>query len=370
MKTAIGLMSGTSMDGIDVALLHTDGQNRVEFGASMAIEYSSAFRQRLEQGMVDALRIEKRDDRPKGLAELECELTERHGDAVRQFLQANAIRSDQIDLLGFHGQTVLHRPNEGLTVQLGDGAALARMTGIDVVYDMRADDMVAGGQGAPLVPVFHQSLAQLIDTQLPACFVNIGGISNITYVDGEDLIAFDTGPGNALIDQWVQSKGGIPFDQGGRIASEGSVVNQIVDEYLNAPFFDKGGCKSLDRGDFRPLDAARADLSDGARTLARITAASIIKAIDHLPKPPATWILCGGGRLNDAIVSDLSQLAAQTNGVVILSDELDLSGDMLEAQAFAYLAVRSKLGLPLTYPTTTGCRQPTAGGKLAKAEHT
>ena len=367
MKTAIGLMSGTSMDGIDVALVHTDGKDRIEFGATLAVDYSPDFRRRLEQGMVDAVAIKHRDDRPGGLAELEQELTDLHGAAVKQFLQANGLRADDIDSLSFHGQTVLHRPDDGLTVQLGYGARLARRTGIDVVYDMRADDMFAGGQGAPLVPIFHRALARQTMPELPACFVNIGGISNISYVDAENLISFDTGPGNALIDQWVQGKGGIPYDQGGRIASEGSIVAPVVDEYLSTKFFEKSGCKSLDRGDFKPLDAMRAELSDGARTLARVTAASIIKSIDHLPKPPATWILCGGGRLNDVIVGDLKELAARSGGDVVLSDDVDLAGDMLEAQAFAYLAVRSQLGLPLTYPTTTGCLQPTSGGKFVKA---
>ncbi|MCJ8311050.1 MAG: anhydro-N-acetylmuramic acid kinase [Hyphomicrobiales bacterium] len=361
-------MSGTSMDGIDVALVKTDGQNQVEFGPTMAVEYAPDFRKKLEQAMLDAVQIEDRSDRPAGLAELETALTDLHADAVRQFLQHNGLQPQDVHCLGFHGQTVLHCPHQGLTVQLGDGQRLANATGIDVVYDMRAEDMIAGGQGAPLVPVFHQTLARQKKPALPACFVNIGGISNITYVDDDALVAFDTGPGNALIDQWVQQKGGIPYDQGGRIASEGGIVSPIVDEYLAAAFFEKGGCKSLDRADFPPLQSDRAELSDGARTLARITAASIIKAIDHLPAAPATWILCGGGRLNDVIVSDMKDLASQTDGDVIVSDELGLSGDMIEAQAFAYLAVRSQLGLPLTYPTTTGCKQPTGGGVLARAE--
>ena len=354
------------MDGIDVALVKTDGQDRVEFGPTMAVEYSAEFRKKLERGMEDATQIQQREDRPGNLAELEQELTDHHVDAVNRFLEANGLRREDVHTIGFHGQTVLHRPHIGLTVQLGDGQGLADRPGIHVVYDLRAEDMVAGGQGAPLVPVFHQCLAKQTKPAMPACFVNIGGISNISYVDDDSLIAFDTGPGNALIDQWVQQKGGIPFDQGGRIASEGGIVTEIVDDYLSAAFFDKGGCKSLDRADFKPLDPGKAELSDGARTLARVTAASIIKAIDHLPKPPATWVLCGGGRLNGVIVSDLVELAAPSGGKVIVSDELDLSGDMIEAQAFAYLAVRSQLGLALTYPTTTGCRQPTGGGVLAK----
>ena len=372
MKTALGLMSGTSMDGIDIALVKTDGENAIEFGPSLAVDYTPDTRQQITQGLIDALSIKDREERPGELGKLETVLTNLHADAVNQFLKANRLSPEEIHLIGFHGQTVLHRPDEALSVQLGDGQALANQTGIDVVYDMRAADMVAGGQGAPLVPVFHQALASgatSSEIQSPVCFVNIGGISNITYIDGDDLIAFDTGPGNALIDQWMQEKAGIPFDQGGRIASEGQVHKSIAQRYLAASFFEQSGPKSLDRNDFLPLAANEANLADGARTLAHVTAASIIKAVDHLPKAPKTWIICGGGRLNDIILSDLTTLAQQAGGAdtrVMISDDIDLQGDMLEAQAFAYLAVRSERGLPLTFPATTGCKHPTTGGLIAR----
>ena len=355
------------MDGIDVAMVRTDGQALVEFGPTLAVEYSVEFRRRIEAGLLDASHISDRLQRPGSTSELERELTDRHSEAVIEFLAVNQLNSKDIDLLGFHGQTVLHRPDDGLTVQLGDGQRLAKATGIDVVFDMRAEDMIAGGQGAPLVPVFHQALAGDALLKQPVCFVNIGGISNISYVDGDDLIAFDSGPGNSLIDQWVQAKGGIPYDQGGRIASEGHVVQPVVDQFLGSEFFRKPGPKSLDRGDFKPLNPGAAELSDGARTLAHITAASIHKSVEHLPKTPVTWVLCGGGRLNQAIVSDLTAMVAQTGGVVMLSEEANLQGDMLEAQAFGYLAVRSQRGLPLTYPTTTGCHEATCGGEFAPA---
>ncbi len=355
------------MDGIDVALVRSDGLAKVEFGPTMAFDYPASFRRRIEAGLHQATSISHRDQRPGKTAELEQELTDRHAEAVLAFFKAHSLNADHIDLLGFHGQTVLHRPAEGLTVQLGDGAGLADATGIDAIYDFRAADMIVGGQGAPLVPVFHQAIAKASELDEPVCFVNIGGISNITYVDGNDLIAFDSGPGNALIDQWVQTKGGIPFDQGGRIASEGSILQSVADPYLSVPYFEKSGPKSLDRGDFKPLEPALAELSDGARTLAHVTAAAIYKSVDHLPKPPANWVLCGGGRLNQAIVADLIQLANPDNAKVILAEEAGLAGDMLEAQAFAYLAIRSQLGLPLTFPTTTGCNKATSGGVLASA---
>lgn len=369
LKTAIGLMSGTSMDGIDVALLRTDGDQVVEFGPNLAIDYPVTMRKRLEQGLECARKIVHREQRPGDLADLEGVLTEAHVQAVKTFLASNRIEPGSIDVVGFHGQTVLHRPNHALTVQLGDGPRLARETGIDVVYDMRAADMNAGGQGAPLVPVFHQAIAAKLNLDLPLAFVNIGGISNITYLGaGNQVIAFDTGPGNALIDQWVQAEGGIPFDQGGSISSEGVVVSSIVERYMTAEFFKMSAPKSLDRNDFEPLAAGSAELSDGARTLAHVSAAAILRSVEHLPESPGRWIICGGGRLNDTLMREMSLLAEASKSQVMACEEIGLQGDMLEAQAFAYLAVRSLSGLPLTLPTTTGCLEPTAGGVLVQAK--
>lgn len=358
------------MDGIDVALVRTDGLHIVEYGASLAVDYPAAMRKKIEAGLEDAKQIEGRGDRPATLAQLAQEVTDLHINAVNLFLQQNGLTSNHIDLIGFHGQTVLHRPEQALTVQLGEGERLAKATGIDVVYDMRANDMVAGGQGAPLVPVFHQAIAANLDDEFPICFVNIGGISNITYVNGDELIAFDTGPGNTLIDQWVQTCGGIPYDQGGKIASEGRINHGIVDRYMAAEFFTKSGPKSLDRNDFPPLEMDAAELSDGARTLARITATAIIRATEHLPQtaPPKTWVSCGGGRLNSVVMGDLTALAKAQGATVLSAEEANLEGDMLEAQAFAYLAVRSAAGLPLTFPTTTGCDEPVSGGVLVLAQ--
>ncbi len=369
VKTAIGLMSGTSMDGIDVALLKTDGEGVIEFGPSLAIEYPEAFRKNVERGLEDALGIASRDDRPGDLSQLEKEVTSWHVVAVKQFIKKYSLDIDNIDVIGFHGQTILHRPNKFLTVQLGLGKQLADETGIDVVYDMRAADMLAGGQGAPLVPVFHWALAKNMECKSPVCFVNIGGISNITYV-GDELLAFDTGPGNALIDQWVQAKGGVAYDAGGGLASKGRIIPAIVDQFLASKFFKQPGPKSLDRNDFPPLGSEGASLEDGARTLARVTAVSIMESVKHLPKnaPPKTWVVCGGGRLNAVIMGDLKDLAAIQGGKVISGEELNLQGDMLEAQAFAYLAVRSMKGLPLTYPTTTGCKEPVSGGVFVSAQ--
>lgn len=369
IRTAIGLMSGTSMDGIDVALLRTDGETVVERGSSLSVPYEPAFRTQLKQVLEDAKTIRQRHERPGDLARVERELTLRHADAIRLFLERENLTRGDVDLVGFHGQTVLHRPDEALTVQLGDGQMLASETSIDVVYDMRANDMVHGGQGAPLVPVYHQALAHQIPVdQWPVCFVNIGGISNLTFLDRDGtIIGFDSGPGNTLIDQWVEAHAGIPYDDGGRIASEGTVIMALVERYLDNPFFSAEIRRSLDRNDFRPPEGNEVELSDGARTLAYVSAAAILKSAGHLPSFPKTFVICGGGRLNSAIMSDLARLAGERGATVLSAEQAGFDGDAMEAEAWAYLAVRSARGLPLTYPGTTGVLLPVSGGVLAKA---
>ncbi|MEM5472566.1 anhydro-N-acetylmuramic acid kinase [Hoeflea sp. AS60] len=370
LKRAIGLMSGTSMDGIDLALVETDGDKVVRRGASSFTAYDPQFRKQLEQALETAKAIKVRGERPDDLSGLEAELTDRHVAAVEAFLLREGLAADDIDVIGFHGQTVLHRPLEALTVQLGDGARLTERLGIDVVYDMRAHDMTLGGQGAPLVPAYHRALAAGLPAEwakeTPVVFVNIGGISNITYVGpDDDLRAFDSGPGNMLIDQWVTRHAGIPFDSGGAIASEGRVLSGLANRYLDSPFFTAKERISLDRNDFTVPDDTEAGLEDGARTLAFVTAAAIAKAQVHLPEKPKLWILTGGGRHNRLIVEDLT-VATRHTGQVILAEEAGLNGDSMEAEAWAWLAVRSLRGLPLTYPGTTGARGPATGGVLAR----
>lgn len=370
LLTAIGLMSGTSMDGIDVALLRTDGETIVQRGPSAGYAYDARFRDRLKQGLDDARSIGRREERPGTLSDLERDLTLRHADAVRDFLRENKILPENVDVIGFHGQTVLHRPDEGLTVQIGDGRLLARETGIDVVHDMRANDMAHGGQGAPLIPAYHAAVARGLsgrrEIAAPVAFVNIGGISNLTFIGaGDALVAYDSGPGNTLIDQWVEAHAGIPYDQGGMIASEGSVLPELADRYLSHPFFAAEKRRSLDRNDFAPPTGNEASLDDGARTLAYVTAAAIMRSARHLPVAPKTFVICGGGRLNPVIMRDLSTLAEAEGSRVLAAEALGLNGDSMEAEAWAYLAVRSLNGLPLTYPGTTGVSRPVSGGRLA-----
>ncbi|WP_337183027.1 anhydro-N-acetylmuramic acid kinase [Shinella sp.] len=370
MLTAIGLMSGTSLDGIDVALLRTDGEAVVERGPSMASPYDAAFRRRLQGALETARSIGERGERPGDLAQVERELTLRHGEAVRAFLAQNGLEPSAIDVIGFHGQTVLHRPDEALTVQLGDGRLLAGETGIDVVSDMRANDMAHGGQGAPLIPAYHAALAAGLSRAAgkAVVFVNIGGISNITFIgSGGEIVAFDSGPGNTLIDQWVEAHAGIPYDQGGMIASEGRVDAALAGRYLDQAFFTDPVRRSLDRNDFRPPEGTDASLEDGARTLAHVTAAAVLRSARHLPVRPKLYVVSGGGRLNRVIMSDLAALAGAEGAEVVAAEAVDLDGDSMEAEAWAYLAVRSLRGLPLTFPGTTGVKAPVTGGLWWKA---
>lgn len=368
---AIGLMSGTSLDGIDVALLRSDGLNVLERGPFLTIPYNEEFRKTLAQSLQTALEIKNRSDRPGNLSEVEAELTDLHANAVMQFLHTYSLRASDIDLVGFHGQTVLHRPDEGLTVQLGDGPRLANKLGMPVVYDMRANDTANGGQGAPLAPAYHKAIAANLDQQWqglnPVCFVNIGGISNLTYIDaGHPPLAFDCGTGNVLIDQWVQAHTGEAFDKDGLTGRDGQINYEVAQRYIvpMAEKLDRG--VSLDRLDFTPLSKGHVNLADGAKTLAYITAQLIAKSQNRLPKKPRLWVLSGGGRLNKTIVSELHKaldISPNANeNRIIKSEDLAISGDAVEAEAWGYLAIRSIKGLPLTYPTTTNVSGECIGG--------
>ena len=361
---AIGLMSGTSMDGIDMALIETDGVDHVRRIAAASVAYPEAFRARLRGAIEDAKGMTRRDARPGSLADVEAELTRRHAEAAVRFMGDQMLQPAAVDVIGCHGQTVLHRPEIGLTVQLGDAALLARSTGVDVVFDLRANDMVQGGQGAPLVPVYHRALAAKLD-QRPVVFLNIGGVANVTWL-GRDgaLIAFDTGPGNALIDDWMRRHAGVARDEDGRLAATGTIDERVLHYYLSLPYFAKSIPKSLDRNAFPQEILAGLSPADGAATLTAFTAESIGKAREHFPEQPALWIICGGGRRNRTL---MSAIAARVENAVAPAEAVGLDGDNLEAEAWAYLAVRSLKRLAITYPGTTGVAHPATGGVLAKA---
>jgi anhydro-N-acetylmuramic acid kinase len=365
---AIGLMSGTSLDGIDVALIETDGERIRQFGPSAIHPYRAEERALLQQALHDARTLTQRTARPGILAEAEKAVTTLHKAAVEVFLAANGLDRGMIDVVGFHGQTVLHRPQQRLTVQIGDGKALARELGIPVVYDFRAADVAAGGQGAPLVPVFHRTLAAMLDRPHPIAVLNIGGVANVTVIDGvPDPFACDTGPGNALIDDFMRARTGVDCDEGGRTAAAGRVDEAAVARVLKHPFFAVPPPKSLDRNDFREwvADQVHIDalgLADGAATLTAITAAAVAAIVGHLPRPPRSWIVAGGGASNPTMLSMLG--ARLSPATVETAQAVGWDANALEAQAFAYLAVRSLRGLPLTFPNTTGVREPMTGGVL------
>jgi anhydro-N-acetylmuramic acid kinase len=358
---AIGLMSGTSMDGVDVAMIETDGERVTAFGPSGYRPYDDTERALLRRALSDAVGLTDRDARPGVLVEAERVITDAHAEAVEAFLSAHGIARETIDLVGFHGQTVLHRPADRLTVQIGDGEGLASRLGLPVVYDMRAADVAAGGQGAPLVPVYHRALARGIDRNGPLVVVNIGGVSNITYIDGDDvLIACDTGPGNALLDDFVLHNTGRPFDANGDLAAQGQVDEAWVAAALQDPFFLIPPPKSLDRNHFAALSVTGKSPTSGAATLTAFTAASIAAIGPLLPKPPQALIVAGGGARNPTLLAMLRDRVAPAS--VESADALGWSADSMEAQAFAYLAVRSVKRLPLTFPGTTGVASAMTGG--------
>jgi anhydro-N-acetylmuramic acid kinase len=363
--TTLGLMSGTSLDGVDVALIETDGKRVKAFGPTGYRPYSAGERGLLRQALAEAVSLDRRDARPGVLGAAEQAVTLAHADAVAAFIAQNRLSAQDIDIVGFHGQTVLHRPERRLSVQIGDAAALAKAIHIPVMHDFRAADVEAGGQGAPLVPVYHRALAQSLQREGPIVVVNIGGVSNITYIDGDAiLIACDTGPGNALLDDFVFRCTGQGFDQEGRMAAQGVPDEGWVRRALALPFFAAPPPKSLDRNDFAALQLGDVSPADGAATLTAFTAAAIAAVVPLLPKPPGSWIICGGGARNLTMMGMLRERLGPAR--VEAADALGWSSDAIEAQAFGFLAARGMKGLPLSYPATTGVAMPMTGGVLAR----
>lgn len=363
--TALGLMSGTSLDGIDVALVRTDGIADVRRGPAATFAYDAARQSLLRDALEAARALTSRDARPGLLAEAERQLTEWHAEAVELFLDRNGLTNSEIDVIGFHGQTVIHRPERRLTVQLGDGPTLARRTGVAVVHDMRARDVAAGGQGAPLVPVYHRALAAGLPDR-PVALVNIGGVANMTWIgrDGE-LVAFDTGPGNALLNDWCQRFTGEAFDRDGALAARGLVDGAVLSRLMASDYFGKPAPKSLDRNGFDVSVLAGLSPEGGAATLTRFTAEAIVAGCRLVPEAPQRLVICGGGRLNPTLMRDLAALLGNA-ARVDSAEAAGLDGDAMEAEAWAYLAVRSLKGLPITFPGTTGAPEPLSGGLLAK----
>jgi len=365
MLTAIGLMSGTSLDGVDVAMIETDGRRVKALGPSGYRPYTDRERGLLRQALSEAVDLSQRDARPGILREAERAVTMAHAEAVVSFTAQNRIAYEDIDIVGFHGQTVLHRPAQGMTVQIGDAAALAKAIHIPVMHDFRAADVAAGGQGAPFAPVYHRALVQSLEREGPLAVVNIGGVSNITYIDGDNtLIACDTGPGNALIDDHMFRTMGQQFDCEGRMAAQGVVDVAWVMRALEHPFFKMPPPKSLDRNDFAALKLRDMGPADGAATLTAFTAEAIARIAPLLPKPPRSWIIAGGGARNFTLLRMLRERLQPAT--VEAAEGLGWAADALEAQAFGFLAARGLKGLPLSYPATTGVPIPMTGGVIAR----
>lgn len=332
---AIGLMSGTSLDGIDAAIIETDGEEITSFGEFITLPYEDGLRERLRKAINDK---EVEDEK------LEYDMTIAHAEAIKKLSDYQSA-----DIIGFHGQTIIHRPDLGWSNQIGDGALLAAETGIEVVNDFRNEDMRHGGQGAPLVPVFHRALTKNLEH--PVAIVNIGGVANITWIRANgEMLAFDTGPGNAMINDIVKQCFNMDYDEGGKIAANGTVDEEVLAEYTSNAFFNQKPPKSLDRNNFSLDPVRHLSPEDAVATLTAFTALSIMMSNTYFENPVEKFYITGGGRLNARIMETLGSKAEPIEAI-------GHNGDAFEAQAFAYLAVRAKYGLPITFPSTTGCKQ-------------
>jgi anhydro-N-acetylmuramic acid kinase len=355
---ALGLMSGTSMDGVDAAVLETDGETVTSFGPSAFRPYEPQDRALLREAL-------GRWPGEPGLDAVEATVRAAHAAAIAGF--------DGLELIGFHGQTLAHDPKGRGTHQIGRGDRLAAEAGVPVVWDFRAADVASGGEGAPLVPFFHFALARTIGATAPVAFLNIGGVANVTWVDPRAaapeapgaLVAFDTGPGNALLDDFLSERLGAAFDADGATSGAGRARGEVLGRLADHPYIRRPPPKSLDRQDFHGfLDAVRGlSTEDGAATLAALTVACVTEGARHFPEAPTRWLVCGGGRRNRTL---MAMLGARSNAPVEPVEAAGLDGDMLEAQAFAFLAVRVLRGLPTSAPATTGARLPVSGGRVSR----
>lgn len=365
IKCAIGLMSGTSMDGVDAALVYTDGVRVERLGPSLTLPYSSEMREALKEAIRIASASAIPVDTPAEIKLIEQELTDWHADAVYELLSVTGQKSETVDMIGFHGQTISHRPERGWTWQIGDGGRLAGQTGIKVINDFRSADMAAGGEGAPLVPIYHAAMFARAQRHKTVAVLNLGGVANVTWLSFEDsetepkMLAFDTGPGNAVLDDWAQLHTNQNYDENGNLSARGISHEEVVMGMMATSYFDDPPPKSLDRDDFNTQAVRGLSAEDGAATLADFIVESVVAAQSHFPLPPEAWYVCGGGRHNATL---MRRLRRRMPVLVDPVEVLGMRGDALEAEAFAYLAVRSERGLASSFPQTTGCERPTVGG--------
>lgn len=365
---AVGLMTGTVLDGnIDVALLRTDGETIERFGHYTLAPYPAAIRALLEDCLAQARLWNFQGPEPAIFAAAEEALTRAQSAAVAELIAHAGLKSEDIGVVGFHGQSVLHRAPQGsrigATRQLGDGVLMHELLGIPVAYDFRSADVRAGGQGAPLAAVYHQALLRMIGAvEGRTAVLNLGGVANVTWWDGADqLIAFDAGPANAPLNDFIKGLGLGEMDRDGAMALRGMVDEARLRQLLTHPYLTAPYPKSLDRFDFLASMADGLGPEDGAATLTAFTAGAVGKALDLLPRRPERIVVCGGGRHNPAI---MNMLVERAKVATVPAETVGWRGDATEAECFAFLAVRVLRGLPISFPTTTGVPQPMKGGVL------
>jgi len=342
-------MSGTSLDGIDAAILETDGEKILSFGPSISVPYSNHFKKILFKIIGKIILPDNSVVR---------ELTLKHADVVFSIMKRAKLSPSDIEVIGFHGQTTLHDSQKGITCQIGDGKLLAETLGIPVVNDFRSADLFFGGEGAPLAPIYHKALSRSL--KRPIAILNIGGVANVTWIGLDfEIFAFDTGPGNALIDDWVRANDLGTMDSDGSLARSGQVNQLALKELMSKDYFKKSIPKSLDRNTFSFDPVVNLNPEDGAATLTAFSAAAVYEALKHFPEKPIRWLVTGGGRHNKTLMGNLR---TYLKVLVEPVEAVGWNGDVLEAQAFAYLAVRSLKKLPISFPNTTGVPRPTVGG--------
>ena len=360
---SLGLMSGTSVDGVDASIIKSDGEQFLEIVDDIYLKYDDYFRVKLKKAIDSCYSKDKFNNLSNSIKDIEKEITFFHDEVCKLIIKKN--RNIKIDIIGFHGQTIFHKPQEGYSKQIGDSKLLSNLTNTTVVSNFRENDILNGGQGAPLSSLYHYLILSKIKSNLPAAVVNIGGISNITYVENENKInSFDTGPGNYLIDKWVKMNSKMEFDDKGFLAKSGKLNENILEKFLSNQYYKKQLPKSLDVKDFNLNDLSELSLEDGCATLSMLTVKSICMAINSFNITPNKILFSGGGRKNDFIISNIKKIIKES---IHLIDEFNFNGDFVESQAFAYLAIRSYLKKFITFPTTTGVKKPCSGGIIFKS---
>tara|TARA_B100001093_G_scaffold474987_1_gene500177 strand:- start:717 stop:1832 length:1116 start_codon:yes stop_codon:yes gene_type:complete len=366
--TSIGLMSGTSLDGIDVSIIQSDGEEKIEIIGNYYLSYEEKFKKDLGELKNKIINKADLDINKDIIQKIESNLTDLHADSITNILRKYNLTSKDIDVVGFHGQTIYHSYKENISRQLGEGKKLNKLINISVIYNFRENDILNGGQGAPLTPIYHKALQKIHNLSLPLAFINIGGIANITYIDeSKKITAFDSGPGNCLIDNFLQLKSNnkINFDNNGEIALKGSINEIILENYLNDPFYLLPPPKTLDVGDFSLSIIRGLNLEESVTTLSELTARTIGDSLNFFANKPRKLFLSGGGRKNKFLFKRIEELSnIETKNI----DDLNVDGDYIESQSFAYLAIRSLLNKPISYPETTGVNKPCLGGVLIKTK--